>query len=190
MSSFTIHNSSFIISKNFFTLGKTDDMKAVAEILTGFEDDVHSPDWKTLLSEIIKEFDCSTGTIHTMDSATGLLILQAHQGIPEFLLPKMLEIPVGKGMAGIAAERKQAVEMCNLQTDDSGVARPAARDTKVEGSIAVPMMLGGKVYGTLGIAKPVPYDFTEKETASLLEIGERISRYLRRREEKGTRKEF
>jgi hypothetical protein len=40
--------------------------------------------------------------------------------------------------------------MCNLQIDDSGVARPAAKETKVEGSIAVPMLLEGKLYGTLG----------------------------------------
>ena len=56
-------------------------------------------------------------------------------------------------------------EICNLQTDDSGVARPAARETKVEGSIAVPMLLNGTLYGTFGIAKPVAYDFTKEERA-------------------------
>ena len=69
--------------------------------------------------------------------------------------------------------------MCNLQTDDSGVARPAAKETKVEGSIAVPMLLDEKLYGTLGIAKPVPYDFTEEEKDTLIKIGEEMSRYIR-----------
>lgn len=138
-------------------------------------------DWQTLLTDIIQAFDCSTGTIHTLDKQTTLLQLKAQQGIPDFLLPKMASIPIGKGMAGIAAKRKKPVEMCNLQTDDSGVARPAAKETKVEGSIAVPMMLDGELYGTLGIAKPVPYDFTDEETKSLLKIGEEISRYLRGR---------
>ena len=135
-------------------------------------------DWQTLLTDIIKAFDCTTGTIHTLDKHTTLLQLKAQQGIPDFLLPKMASIPIGKGMAGIAAERKKPVEMCNLQTDESGVARPAARETKVEGSIAVPMMLEGELYGTLGIAKPVPYDFTLEETQTLLQIGEEISRHL------------
>ncbi|MBU2973063.1 GAF domain-containing protein [Zobellia sp. B3R18] len=135
-------------------------------------------DWQQVLENVISVFDCSTGTLHFLDQKTELLQLQAQKGIPPFLIPKLTTIPVGKGMAGIAAERKEAVEMCNLQTDDSGVARPAAKETKVEGSIAAPMLLNGKLYGTLGIAKPVPYDFTEDERNSLLKIGEAMSKAL------------
>ncbi|MEH6406351.1 MAG: GAF domain-containing protein [Leeuwenhoekiella sp.] len=134
--------------------------------------------WQKLLEEIITAFECSTGTIHFLDKETNLLQVQAHKGIPEFLIPKLTTIPIGKGMAGIAAERREPVEMCNLQTDDSGVARPAAKETKVEGSIAVPIMLDEKLYGVFGIAKPVPYDFTEEEIAELKKIGEAISRKL------------
>ncbi|MBT9189212.1 GAF domain-containing protein [Zobellia russellii] len=135
-------------------------------------------DWQQILENVISVFDCSTGTLHFLDQKTELLQLQAQKGIPPFLIPKLSTIPIGKGMAGIAAERKEAVEMCNLQTDDSGVARPAAKETKVEGSIAAPMLLDGKLYGTLGIAKPVPYDFTEDERNSLLKIGEAMSKAL------------
>tara|TARA_R110002167_G_scaffold62817_8_gene177305 strand:+ start:1039 stop:1515 length:477 start_codon:yes stop_codon:yes gene_type:complete len=134
--------------------------------------------WQEVLSTVISAFDCTTGTIHFLDEKSGLLKVQAHQGIPPFLIPKLSEIPIGKGMAGIAAERREPVEMCNLQTDDSGVARPAAKETKVEGSIAAPMMLNGKLFGTLGIAKPVPYDFTEEEVNDLLTIGEKICKAI------------
>lgn len=135
-------------------------------------------DWQHVLENVISVFDCTTGTIHFLDQETKLLQIQAHKGIPPFLIPKLSTIPIGKGMAGIAAERKEAVEMCNLQTDDSGVARPAAKETKVEGSIAVPMLLNGKLFGTLGIAKPISYDFTEDERNSLLKIGEAMSKAL------------
>lgn len=134
--------------------------------------------WQQCLTDIISAFDCTTGTIHILDERTQLLKLQAQQGLPDFLIPKMAEIPIGKGMAGIAAERRQPVEMCNLQTDNSGVARPAAKETRVAGSIAVPMLLDGKLYGTLGIAKPVPYDFAEKEVNDLMEIGAEISCFI------------
>lgn len=134
--------------------------------------------WQEVLSDIISTFGCTTGTLHFMDKSTGLLKLQAQQGLPAFLLPKVSEIPIGKGMAGIAAERRQPVEMCNLQTDDSGVARPAAKETQVEGSIAVPLLLEGELYGTLGIAKPIPYNFTEQEVADLMGIGAEISRFI------------
>lgn len=138
-----------------------------------------SVNWEDVLSNIIPSFECTTGTIHFLEAETSLLKLQAQIGIPDFLIPKLSKIPIGKGMAGIAAERRQPVEMCNLQTDDSGVARPSAKETKVEGSIVVPLLLNDILYGTLGIAKPIPYDFTEDEQSDLLKIGEEMSRVLR-----------
>src|SRR5690554_7892262 len=130
--------------------------------------------WQDILSIIIAHFDCTTGTIHSLDKDTNLLKIKVHQGISPFLIPKLSEIPIGKGMAGIAAERREPVEMCNLQTDDSGVAGPAARETKVEVSILVPMIWNGTLYGTLGVAKPVPYDFTPSEISSLLTLAEEM----------------
>lgn len=130
--------------------------------------------WQEILSTIISHYDCVTGTLHFLDEKSSLLHLRAQQGIPSFLLPKLSKIPVGKGMAGIAAERRQPVEMCNLQTDDSGVARPAAKETKVEGSIVVPMIMNNILYGTLGVAKSVPYDFTQEEISTLLDLGTEI----------------
>lgn len=147
-------------------------------ILSALPSESTSIDWPQLLADIIAAFDCSTGTIHTLDTETQLLNLRAQVGIPEFLLPKMSQIPIGKGMAGIAAERREPVEMCNLQTDESGVARPSAKETKVEGSLAAPMLLEGHLHGVLGIAKPVPYDFTEAEIGDLMKIGEELSRHL------------
>jgi L-methionine (R)-S-oxide reductase len=154
-------------------------MNNTASIIESIKETKGEINWKELLENIIAAFDCTTGTIHTLDKSTNLLMLKSQKGIPDFLLPKMSVIPIGKGMAGIAAERKEPVEMCNLQTDSSGVARPAAKETKVEGSIAAPMLLDGKLYGTLGIAKPVPYDFNKEESDALLNIGEEISRRIK-----------
>lgn len=138
-----------------------------------------APAWQPLLADILVAFDCTTGTLHALDPATQQLQLRAQQGIPDFLLPKMMTIPIGKGMAGIAAERREPVEMCNLQTDASGVARPAAKDTRVEGAITVPLLLNSQLYGTLGIAKSVPYEFTATEIEELLCLGEAICQHLR-----------
>ena len=142
---------------------------------------LHQPviDWQGLLAEVVSHFGCTTGTLHFLDEQTSLLKLQSQLNIPAFLLPKVSSIAIGKGMAGIAAQRREPVEMCNLQTDESGVARPAAKETKVEGSIVVPMLLEGKLFGTLGVAKPVPYDFTKAEVSDLLEIGREIGRYIK-----------
>jgi putative methionine-R-sulfoxide reductase with GAF domain len=132
-------------------------------------------DWQLVLHTIVSTYNCTTGTLHFLERKTSLLKVQAFVGIPDFLVPKLSVIPVGKGMAGIAAERRVPVEMCNLQTDSSGVAKPAAKETKVEGSIAVPLLLNDTLYGVIGIGKQVPYDFTKNETKELMAIGEAIS---------------
>ena len=125
-----------------------------------------------LLERIVAHFGCSTGTVHLIDAEAGVLKLEAARGIPEFVLPKIETIPLGRGMAGIAALRREPVQVCNLQTDTSGVVRPGARDTKMEGSVAVPMIgSDGALRGTLGVAKPAAYDFTAEECALLLDIG-------------------
>ena len=134
------------------------------------------PDWNALLNELLQVFDCTTGTVHISNPEQDTLHLKAYKGIPEFLLPKMTVILVGKVMAVIAAQRKEVVQMCNLQTDESGVARPSAKETKVEGSMTAPMLLNNQLYGTLGVAKPVPYEFTQEEIDTLMLIGKRIAK--------------
>jgi signal transduction protein with GAF and PtsI domain len=135
---------------------------------------------RAVLDRVLARFDCATGTIHALDARTGLLVLRAQRGIPEHLLERVQRFPIGKGMGGIAAERRAPVQVCNLQTDTSGVARPAAKETRMEGSIAVPMLVGDSLRGVLGVAKPVAYEFTEAESAALMEIAAAIGDSLGR----------
>jgi GAF domain-containing protein len=132
------------------------------------------PAWPAILELLTRHFDCVVGTIHLLQS-DGLLHLAAQRGLPPPVLDKVTVIPIGKGMAGIAAERRQPVQVCNLQTDQSGVARPGAKLTQMEGSLASPMLDGERLAGVLGVAKPVAYEFTADELALLLDVGARIA---------------
>ena len=128
------------------------------------------------LTDILKKFDCQTGTLHALDPSTQHLRLLAQQGVPDFLLDKIDHIPIGKGIAGCAAERADAVQMCNLQTDTSGVARPDAKQTKVEGALAVPIFDSHKkVVGVLGVGKIQPYEFSDAEISALREIADSLA---------------
>lgn len=120
-------------------------------------------EWEAFLQSVIREFQCTTGTLHRLDPLDQHLKLVAAQAIPAPLIPIIQSIPMGKGIAGCAAERQEPVELCNLQTDTSGVAKPGARQTQVQGSLAVPMMDGSRLCGTLGIGKMEPYEFTDDE---------------------------
>jgi putative methionine-R-sulfoxide reductase with GAF domain len=134
-------------------------------------------DWTEVLTAILKDFECVTGTIHRTDSSTGLLVLTAYHGIPPFVLDKIQTIPFGKGIAGCAAERREAVQLCNLQIDASGVAKPAAKQTNVQGALAIPLINNdSKVVGVLGIGKMQPYEFSDEEISRLNNIGKIIQK--------------
>ena len=134
-------------------------------------------DFEALLARILEESGCETGTIHRTDASGEFLELEAQIGVPEFVVDKILRIPFGKGIAGVAAERKEPVELCKLQADLGGVAREDARKTNVAGSLAVPVMMygSGKVLGTLGIGKHVPHDFTDAEKRHLMIHAEQLA---------------
>lgn len=134
-------------------------------------------DFEKLLADILSEFDCQTGTIHRTDESGKFLDLEAAIGVPEFLIEKITHIPFGKGIAGVAAERCEPVELCNLQEDLGGVAKEDARKTNVAGSLAVPIVGygSGMVLGTLGIGMHVPHDFSDGEKQRLAIHAEQLA---------------
>lgn len=127
-------------------------------------------DLQAFLEQTLTEFSCQTGTIHRTLSDGENLTLLAQIGVPEVLLDKISLIPFGKGIAGAAAARCEPVELCNLQQDLGGVARPDAQKTKVAGSLAVPVLAadGTTVLGVLGIGMREPHDFTDEEKNALI----------------------
>jgi L-methionine (R)-S-oxide reductase len=135
-------------------------------------------DWNQFLAITAADYGCSTGTLHRYDEADKHLKLVAQLGIPPHLMPVIQSIPIGKGIAGVAAERRQPVELCNLQTDSSGIVREGAKTTQVQGSLAVPVLDGVRLCGTLGIGKREAYDFTEEEKAGLTFLAASIASRL------------
>ncbi len=128
------------------------------------------------LAAIISHFKADSGTIHLVDERDGMLHLRAaSKGIPQPVQDLVRIVPIGKGMAGLAAERREAVTVCNLQTDTSGDVRPGAKMTGLEGAIVVPIFAGENVVGTLGIANRAARTFTDGETAMLVECGRAIA---------------
>ncbi len=133
---------------------------------------------QAVLDQVLTQFGCTVGTIHSLDSGAGLLRLRAQRGIPDAIMNQVQVVPVGKGMAGLAAERREPVQVCNLQTDESGVAKPGAKETRMEGAVTVPILVGGTLRGAMGVAKPVAYEFSKAETDLLLRIGSSVGKFF------------
>src|SRR5258705_12854081 len=103
------------------------------------------------LREVLKQFRSETGTVHRLDADKQLLHLVAQAGLPPQMLDIVKTIPVGKGIAGQTVAQGKPVSICNLQTDNSGVARPGANQTGAGGALRVPPCPGGEGVRTVGI---------------------------------------
>ncbi len=140
-----------------------------SEIESAIESAIEAGAVDKALAATVAAFGCQAGTVHFLRD--GALRLAAHHGIPPHIAQIVETVPIGKGIAGIAAERKEPVTICNLQTDESGQARPAAKGTGMEGSLAVPMLsASGELRGVLGVAKATAHDWTTEQTDRLMEI--------------------
>ena len=131
-------------------------------------------DPQSVLDESIRAFGCQAGTVHWLDAQDGMLKLAAHRNLPPPIVQIVATVPVGKGIAGLAAQNREPVSLCNLQTDTSGQARPAAKTTGMEGSIAVPMLVAGELRGVLGVAMAAAHDWTDAEKSLLLAIAAKL----------------
>lgn len=130
------------------------------------------------LAFVLKEFNSETGTIHVLDAAKQELSLAAQIGLPPALLEVVRTVPVGKGIAGQTVAQGKPVSICNLQTDKSGVARPAAKQTGVGGALCVPMRDGDEIVGTLGVGTVRTHEYNAEETKRMEEAGAVLGQFV------------
>jgi len=89
------------------------------------------------LRELLARHGAVAGTVHVVDGEN--LSIAAAINIPPPVIAATTTIPRGKGMAGIAWERDQPVQTCNLKDDASGDVRPGAKAVDAKAAIALPV---------------------------------------------------
>jgi signal transduction protein with GAF and PtsI domain len=127
------------------------------------------------LASIVRALKADSGTIHLIGDDGMLHLAAATPGFPEALLRTISVIPVGKGMAGLAVERREPVDACNIQTDTTGDVRPGALSTGLAGAVVVPIFRGQQVIGSLGVANRAARTFADSEVDELLTAGRAIA---------------
>ena len=124
-----------------------------------------------ILQSILTELRADSGTLHAI-GADGALHLRCAIGIPQPVLDIVGVVPVGKGMAGLAAQRGCPVNSCNIQHDTTGDVRPGARATGLAGSVAVPVLAAdGRVLGVVGVATRAERTFTADDERAIASRG-------------------
>ncbi|WP_437756421.1 GAF domain-containing protein [Sorangium sp. So ce1389] len=120
------------------------------------------------LRSFIAESGGIAGTVHLVEGDA--LALAAAVNIPEKVQEVTRVVPRGKGMAGLAWERGQPVQTCNLQTDSSGDVRPGARAVAAQAAVALPVRdASAGVRAVVGIAFAGERDLDQEELARLAE---------------------
>ena len=103
------------------------------------------------LEAFIAAQDGIAGTVHVQRGED--LYLAAAHNIPPKVIAIVAHVPHGKGMAGVAQVKKQPVQTCNLQTDETGNIKPGAKAVDAQAAIALPVLDEvGAVRAVVGIA--------------------------------------
>ena len=152
----------------------------MTEFVAGLEDLANDGRWDEVLAAVVARLAADSGTLHLMGTDGQLHLAAASAGIPSFVIETVRTVAVGKGMAGLAVERRRPVDACNIQTDETGDVRPGAKATGLQGSIVVPLMNGDEPLGALGVANRSERTFSENEQNLLLEAGRGIARAIAR----------
>ena len=110
-----------------------------------------NPVHQTFLESLLTRVGGVAGTVHEQRGDD--LYLTAAHNIPPPVVAIVAHVPHGKGMAGIAQVKKQPVQTCNLQTDDSGTIKPGAKAVGAQAAIALPVLDDrGEVRAIVGLA--------------------------------------
>ncbi|HEX6545898.1 MAG TPA: GAF domain-containing protein [Bryobacteraceae bacterium] len=119
------------------------------------------------LRKFLAQHNGAAGTIHLSENDG--LKLAAAINIPSHVQQIVAWVPKGKGMAGLALERKQPIHTCNLKEDRSGNVRPGAKAVDAQAAVAVPVTnAAGDVRAVVGIAFPNEREFNQQELDELI----------------------
>ncbi len=129
---------------------------------------MESPQVQSWLKGFLEEHHAAAGTVHLFEN--GGLKLAAAVNIPPPVQQVVAWVPNGKGMAGLALQRKEPVQTCNLQEDRSGSVKPGAKAVNAQAAIALPVMdNAGEVRAVVGLAFQEEREFNPAEIAGFIQ---------------------
>ncbi len=114
----------------------------------------------------LSDADAVAGTIHLHEN--GGLRLAASVNIPPKVQEVVAWVPAGKGMAGLALERGEPVQTCNLKEDRSGAVKPGAKAVDAKAAVAIPVRdESDRIFAVVGVAFADEREIQDEELARL-----------------------
>ena len=135
-----------------------------------------SPELEQWLQDFVTERKGAAGTVHLFEN--GGLRLASAVNIPPPVQQAVAWVPSGKGMAGLALERREPIQTCNLKEDNSGNVRPGAKAVNAQAAVALPIADGSAgVRAVVGIAFAHEHEFTQAELEELTAAASTVPGY-------------
>ena len=121
------------------------------------------------LEAFIREQGGIAGTVHVQRGED--LHLTAAHNIPPKVISIVAHVPHGKGMAGVAQVKKEPVQTCNLQTDETGNIKPGAKAVDAQAAIALPVLdETGAVRAVVGVAWSKEGEIGQAEEHAMMKL--------------------
>ncbi|HEY3806305.1 MAG TPA: GAF domain-containing protein [Kofleriaceae bacterium] len=103
------------------------------------------------LRALLGRHEAVAGTVHVVRG--DLLTIAGAINIPPKVQEVTAQIPIGKGMAGLAWQHDKPIQTCNLKEDATGAVKPGAKAVDAKAAVALPIHDGsGTVRAVIGLA--------------------------------------
>ncbi|HEY4240188.1 MAG TPA: GAF domain-containing protein [Kofleriaceae bacterium] len=118
------------------------------------------------LRDLLGRHGAVAGSVHVVHG--DLLEIAAAVNLPPKVIEVTAQIPLGKGMAGLAWQHDKPISTCNLKDDDSGAVKPGAKAVDARAAVALPVHAGdGVIRAIVGLAWPDERDLPDAFLAAL-----------------------
>jgi serine phosphatase RsbU (regulator of sigma subunit)/anti-sigma regulatory factor (Ser/Thr protein kinase)/putative methionine-R-sulfoxide reductase with GAF domain len=125
-----------------------------------------------LLSRVLTVLDADTAALSISETGKQSVVARAPDGTAE-RIERDVELPPGGGFAGLVAERAEPVAVTDIESIQ--VISPLLRESKITSLLGVPLMIEGKVLGTLHIGTVGRRTFGDADLNLLELAGERLA---------------
>ena len=106
------------------------------------------------------------GSVHVVSGDH--LAIAAAVNIPPKVQEITAQIPMGKGMAGLAWQHDKPIQTCNLKEDTSGQVKPGAKAVDGKAAVALPIHdASGMVRAIVGLAWTDERELSDVELSTI-----------------------
>ena len=106
------------------------------------------------------------GSVHVVSGDH--LAIAAAVNIPPKVQEITAQIPMGKGMAGLAWQHDKPIQTCNLKEDTSGQVKPGAKAVDGKAAVALPVHdASGMVRAIVGLAWTDERELSDAELSTI-----------------------